>query len=139
MKLHLYIDHTAEIERDGLPVLEICNGKELGGGGRLVVADELMEVRHGGEEPRLPGKVGVFGGVFVTSEGIRYSLRAVRVNGDGSLSSEVDFSRKYFVLHKSLDGLARAVEELTYEVSKMKGEIIPNALGFMGIGEKEEE
>ena len=139
MKLHLYLDHTAEIERDGSPVLYIDNGHEVGGGGRLDIAGESLTVRHGDTEPRMPGAMGVCGAVFTTTAGIQYILKAVKINSDGSLSSAVDFTGKYFVLHRQVDKLARAVEELTYEVSKMKGEIIPNALGFVGVGDKKEE
>ena len=139
MKLHLYLDHTAEIERDGVPTLEISNGDEIGGKGRLEIADEVLEIQHGGAEPKIPGKRGVFGGVFTTDGGVQYVLRAVRINSDGSLLSDVDFAGKYFILQKRLDRLLRAVEEFSYELENMKGEIIPNALGFIGVGDKQDE
>ena len=139
MILHLYLDYTAEIERDGSLVLSIDKGGEIEAGGRLDIAGESLQMKHGDADPRVPDKAGVFSGVFTTNEGIRYVLRAVKIRSDGSLSSEVDFTGKYFALQKHVDKLARAVEKLSYEVCQMKGQIIPDALGFMGVGEKEEE
>ena len=135
MKIYLLNDHTAYLIDDKAERITVINGET--DTGCLIVEGERFPVRNGEEGlPRLPELIGHVRAHYTDDRGIRWRIINPRMV-HGVPYSAVDGST--LELRLLIDGQAREIERLTRELLDVRGQIQPDALGYMNIGGEENE
>ena len=135
MKIYLLNNHEAIVVNDHRETVSV----EPETVGSLTVEGAKCGITPGKTiEPVYSNLFGYVRASFMNASGIRYRIIRPRVD-KGGLYSAIDYVNGYLELRLLIDKQAREIERLTRELLDVRGQIQPDALGYMNIGGEENE